>query len=277
VRVDVVTSPLISVDELAGRLDDAQVVVCDVRWYLADPGQGRREYERDHIPGAVFVDLDTVLTSTEGPGRHPLPSPADFVLRLGELGISPEQAVVAYDSSGGSIAARLWWMLRQIGHHDARVLDGAYQAWIAAGHPTSPDPTRPAPRDYPAVTAEWSAAVDLATVRREMSSTTLVDARAGERYRGENEPIDARPGHIPGAINLPHAANLGADGRHLSPLRLRERYAQVADGAIVYCGSGVTACADLLAMEVAGLPPGRLYEGSWSEWAAQPELPAEPS
>lgn len=261
---------LIGVEELVGRSD---VRICDVRWYLADPLQGKREYAEAHIPGAVFVDLEGVLTGETGPGRHPLPTPEDFAAALGRLGISPETSVVAYDASGGSTAARLWWMLRSIGHHDVAVLDGGIQAWVRAGHPVTAEVPNVTATSYPAPDA-WSGVVDVHYVERAAGRHTIIDARASERYRGDVEPIDPRAGHIPGAINLPHSGNLDHDGLHLPADSLRRRFAAARPGTIVYCGSGVTACADLLAMEVAGLHGGVLYEGSWSDWSSRPHLPA---
>jgi thiosulfate/3-mercaptopyruvate sulfurtransferase len=264
--------PLISCDDLADRLEDPGVRICDVRWYLADHDQGRREYAAGHLPGAVFVDVETVLTAPEGPGRHPLPHPAEFTAALGRLGITPNTEVLAYDDSGGSIAARLWWMLRSIGHTGVRVLDGGYAAWIAAGHPVTNQIPEFPETTYPPVAA-WTGAVDAEQVALAIGHRPIVDARAAERYRGEIEPIDPRAGHIPTAVNLPHLDNLAPDGHHLPPATLRRRFAAVGDRPIVYCGSGVTACHDLLAMAVAGIDGAILYEGSWSDWCSDPERP----
>ncbi len=261
---------LIQVGELVGRADAR---ICDVRWYLADPMQGRREYAEAHIPGAVFVDLDTVLTGDSGPGRHPLPTPQEFAADLGALGIGPETPVVAYDAAGGSIAARLWWMLRSIGHEQVAVLDGGIQAWVRAGHPVTTEIPSITPVDYPA-RAAWSGVADVEYVKAAAGRHTVIDARAPERYRGDFEPIDPRAGHIPGAINLPHSGNLDHDGLHLPADSLRRRFAAATPGTIVYCGSGITACANLLALDVAGLHRGLLYEGSWSDWSSHPDLPA---
>jgi thiosulfate/3-mercaptopyruvate sulfurtransferase len=270
-----VTTPLIDAEELRARLGDPGLRVCDVRWYLADPGQGAREYSEGHIPGARFVDLETVLSGARGPGRHPLPDPVRFAASLGRLGIAIDDAVVAYDSTGGATAARLWWMLRALGHDDVRVLDGGLAAWGAAGGELTDRVPEIAPTPYPVLMSSWPGAVSIHTVRDELGRTTLVDARAAERFEGRYEPIDPRAGHIPGAVSRPHTGNLGPDGRHLPPDRLLDRYADVGDEPIVYCGSGVTACADLLAMEVAGITDGRLYEGSWSDWSSHDELPIE--
>ncbi len=263
--------PLITIEGLAARLGDPDLRICDVRWYLADPDQGRREYERGHLPGAVFVDLETVLTGPEGPGRHPLPSPPEFARRLGALGIGRHHTVVAYDSSGGGIAARLWWMLRGIGHGSVYVLDGGFPAWTAAGLPVSTEsPTHPpVALEAPAV---WPGVVDRAYLRRRLGAVDLVDARAPERYRGDTEPVDRRAGHIPTAVNRPYTENVDASGRLLPAAELGVRFAGLgSEGEVVaYCGSGVTACHAILAMEVAGIRGVLLYEGSWSDWSSDP-------
>ena len=265
--------PLISVHELASRLDEPGIAVCDVRWYLTDPDRGRREYDVAHVPGAAFVDLHTELAGDTGGGRHPLPTTNEFAARLSRLGIARDDTVVAYDSAGGAVASRLWWMLRSIGHARVAVLDGGYQAWEQAGLPTTDEVEARATTVYPDVES-WHGTVDVdditGLVERGMS---LVDARAAERYRGEVEPIDPRAGHIPGAINLPHLDNLGLDGRHLPAHVLAERFAGLGPSPVVYCGSGVTACHDLLAMSIAGIADARLYPGSWSEWSSQPDRP----
>lgn len=264
---------LISAGDLAARLGDPLLRVCDVRWYLAEPERGPREYAAGHLPGAVFVDLDRDLSAPDGPGRHPLPDPGVFAATLGRLGVSPRHTVVAYDAAGGSVAARLWWMLRSIGHRAALVLDGGLPAWVATGLPLTPGVETPAPEPYPAP-AGWTGVVDLEAVRTRPGTVALIDVRAPERYRGEVEPVDPRAGHIPGALSLPWAGNLAADGRLLDPAALRERYARVGEGSIASCGSGVNACHAILAMEVAGLPPPLLFEGSWSEWSRRADLPA---
>lgn len=243
--------------------------MCDVRWYLADPGRGKREFDVAHIPGALFVDLETVLTGPTGPGRNPLPRPSSFTHALGELGIDAETEVVAYDDSGGAIAARLWWMLSSIGHKRIAVLDGGFTAWLQSGYGTT-DRTAPVTAvEYP-VHHRWNGVVDRYQVAA--ADAKIVDARAIERFRGDVEPIDPRPGHIPGAVSLPHLENLSPDGRHLTPEQLSSRYAGLGQSPILYCGSGITACHNLLAMAVAGVDEGRLYEGSWSDWSSQPDL-----
>jgi thiosulfate/3-mercaptopyruvate sulfurtransferase len=269
--------PLITVADLADRLADPgavpHLVVCDVRFYLADVEQGRREYDEAHLPGAVFVDLHTELAGGVGGGRHPLPPVADFVALLGRAGITPGTLVVGYDSAGGAVASRLWWMLRSIGHGQVAVLDGGYQAWVAAGHAVTAEPPVVQPVTYPPA-VEWTgivAADDLA--ESAVLGATVIDSRAGERYRGEVEPIDARAGHIPGAINRFHGDNLGPGGTHRSLAEIAERFAGVGERPIVYCGSGVTACHNLLAMSLVGINQARLYPGSWSEWSGDPDRP----
>ena len=250
----------------------------DVRWYL-DGRRGRAAYEAGHIPTAVWADLDQDLAGPPVPrlGRHPLPHPEHFAAAMGRLGIAEGTPVIAYDDASGSIAARLWWMLKTLGQPVA-VLDGGLAAWpgpLAAG-PEWPAPVRRAVRDWPPGAAVDTVEVD--RLRQDVSAV-VIDARAPERYRGDSEPLDARPGHIPGARNHPWTANLDADGRMLPAESLRRRLAEVGVGTgpgtvVSSCGSGVTACYNLLAMEVAGLGGGVLYPGSWSAWAATAELPA---
>lgn len=273
--------PLVSPEQLIDLVGPdgrraRDVVVFDVRWYLGDAERGRREYAESHVPGAVFVDLPVDLgspTAADGSGgRHPLPTVAEFAEFLGRTGVSPDDLVVAYDGAGGAVAARLWWMLRSIRHRRVAVLDGGVAAWVDAGGAlTGAVPERDATA-YP-VASGWLGVVDADEVARlAAGSTTVVDARAAERYRGEVEPIDRRAGHVPGAINLPHLDNLGPDGRHRPTPQLVARFDAVGADPVVYCGSGVTACHDLLAMAVAGID-GRLYPGSWSEWSSDPGRP----
>lgn len=253
--------PLISPQELADRLHE--VVVCDLRWSLTDPSHGRATYEAGHIPGAIFVDLDQDLSAPPGlAGRHPLPQPEDFGHTLGRLGVSPGDEVVAYDDSGGSIAARLWWMLRAIGHDASRVLDGGYQGWVETGGPVEAgwndrDPAMyPPPRGFRrAVTIDH------------LAGKLIVDARAEERYRGEYEPVDPKAGHIPGAVNMPHSGNLTPTGAFRTPDELVDRFSSFPDDAVMSCGSGVTACHNALAMVVADREMPLVYVGSFSEWS----------
>lgn len=257
-------------DRLAGPTDDIPVV-CDVRFYLGDHGQGRREYDEGHLPGARFVDLHTELAGGPGGGRHPLPPVETFTALLGRLGIAAGTHVVAYDSAGGAIAARLWWMLRSIGHSRASVLDGGIQAWTSAGYALTTEVPRPVATEYPS-RDEWTGVVDADAVAQSAAlGGSIVDSRAAERYRGDHEPIDSRAGHIPGAHHLFHGDNLAADGTHRPLAELSERFRGVGSSPIVYCGSGVTACHNLLAMSLVGIADARLYPGSWSEWSADPD------
>jgi thiosulfate/3-mercaptopyruvate sulfurtransferase len=271
-------APVVGVDWLREHLDHPALRIIDARWSLTGP-TGRERYAAGHLPGAVFVDPDTELSSPgEGPGRHPVPSAEKLSRLLGSRGIGDEHAVVAYDDAGGSIAARLWWLYRHYGKDGrAAVLDGGIDAWAAAGLPL----TQISP-DFPAVAWTASAARDdlvgtEAVAALTSDSTLLLDARAAERYRGDVEPIDPRAGHIPGAVSAPWTGNLDATGRFLPPAALRDRYASLGAGerpVVAYCGSSLTATHDLLALELAGLGGGRLYEGSWSHWSADPDRPA---
>ena len=257
---------LIAPEILLERLGAPDLRLADVRWWLSDPAKGRRDYAAAHLPGAVFVDLDTDLSAPAGPGRHPLPSPPAFAARMAGLGIDDASDVVVYDDAGGTVAARLWWMLDDLGHPRVSVLDGGIQAWIAIGGPL---PT--AVTAYPAGRLShpdhWPRTIDREGLVARLGSVGLVDARAPERYRGEIEPVDAVPGHIPTAVSLPTAGNLGPDGRFLAPEVLRARFEVLGAGIVCYCGSGVNACHDALAMRVAGLPDPLLYPGSYSDWA----------
>lgn len=265
--------PIIDAQTAAARDD---VVWCDVRWYL-DGRHGVNAYLEGHIPGAVFVDLDEHLTAPPRPsaGRHPLPAPISFAASLGSLGIGVDDPVVAYDDSGGMAAGRLVWMLRLLGQ-PAALLDGGIDGWPGeletTPHlrPPVDTPIRDWPEDLIVDADETQAAIDRGEV--------VIDARATERYRGDTEPVDRKPGHIPGAVNLPFAANLGDDGRFADPNTLRERFTTAgvgpdASSTTVYCGSGVSACHNLLAMEHAGLGRGRLYVGSWSQWSRDDTRP----
>lgn len=268
---------LVDAAELAALLDDPSVVVADVRWYL-DGRSGRAAYEAGHIPGSVFIDLETVLAAApgDGPGRHPLPDPEVFAAGMWAAGISDDDLVVAYDDAGGSVAARLWWMLRVTGH-TAAVLDGGIHAWTGDLETGAP-PAR-ASGTFTATPWPQDRIVDADDVARMIEEgTAVVDARAAERYRGEVEPIDPRAGHIPGARSAPWSDNLSPRGTFLSAGELRATYetlgARRDRPVVAYCGSGVTACHDVLALTLAGFDDVRLYEGSWSDWCSDPERPA---
>jgi thiosulfate/3-mercaptopyruvate sulfurtransferase len=275
---------LVSTEWLAAHLNDPDVVAVDTRWYL----QGKRgvdEYRAGHIPGAAFLDIDTELSDPPGagrPGRHPLPSHERFATALARIGVRHRSLVVGYDDEGGAVAARLWWLLRYFGLSVGRVLDGGLAAWRAEGRPleTAAPTRRPASRV--ALAAHPERVVDkrrLVELLRE-PGTLLLDARSPERFTGKVEPLDARPGHIPGAKNAPTDGNLVAPaGRFLPPTALAERFAALgatdARTIVSSCGSGVKACHNLLALALADRPDALLYEGSWSEWAADKDLPVE--
>ncbi|MBC9731975.1 sulfurtransferase [Nocardioides sp. zg-578] len=260
-------------DELREALaGDAAPTVLDVRYRLGGP-PGRAEFERGHVPGSAYVDLDRDLAAPPGPrGRHPLPPVEVFEAAMRRAGVRGDRPVVVLDDWAGHAAARAWWLLRFHGHPDVRVLDGAWPAWLAAGGPVETGPTTPPAGDFTA----RPGSMPVVDVDRVLDVGVLVDARAAERYRGETEPIDPVAGHVPGAVNVPTSSNLGPDGRFREADELRAVYAAVgatpdADVA-AYCGSGVTAAHDVLAMEVAGVRAA-LWPGSWSEWVADPSRP----
>jgi thiosulfate/3-mercaptopyruvate sulfurtransferase len=273
---------LIEVAELAA-LPPEEVLVVDCRKDLADPGKGRRDYEAGHIPGAVYAELDRDLSDlsrqAEGLGRHPLPLPEAFGRVLGGWGWRPGLQVVSYDAAGGALAAaRLWWLLRLAGVRAAAVLDGGYAAWLAAGLPTDVTVAQRERTDVHLQYDPQQVLLDHATLHA--PSRLLLDARATPRYRGETEPLDRVAGHVPGARNRPFADNLQANGRFKPVARLREEFDAVLGGAspqqvVHMCGSGVTACHNLLAMEHAGLAGSRLYAPSWSGWVSDPSRPVE--
>ena len=261
---------LISASDLAGKLGDPHVRVADVRWFLGEPDRGRRAYEDGHIPGATYVDLDHDLAAPSGPGRHPLPDPAVFASRMGELGFGSDDLVVAYDDAFGTIAARLWWMLDNLGHERVAVLDGGLKAWRDAGLPIETGVGgATAPREM-RLGATWSGTVDAEALAGRLDDVSLLDARVAERYRGDIEPVDPKAGHIPSAVNAPARIALAEDGRFLAPddLAARLRSVAPAEGDVVAsCGSGVTACHTILAFRVAGLTDPILYPGSFSDWS----------
>jgi thiosulfate/3-mercaptopyruvate sulfurtransferase len=275
-----VTSPLLSVAELAALLDspDPPPLILDVQFVLGDPDAGGELYRRAHLPNAIFCDLDTVLAGPIGPtgGRHPLPRPDRLQAQLRRLGLRAGRPVVVYDEGAGMAAARAWWVLRWAGHRDVRILDGGLPAWIAAGEPTESGDAPPPPHgDFtvrpggmPLLDAEGAA--DLAR------HGLLLDVRARARYRGESEPIDPVAGHIPGAVNAPVADSLDESGRYRSTEQLRGRFAELGvapDRAVgTYCGSGLSAAQQVVALTIAGFEPA-LYAGSWSDWITDPHRP----
>lgn len=272
---------LVAAGELASNLAHPDWIVCDCRHDLADYGAGRRAYDASHIPGARFLHLDEDLSGprTGTNGRHPLPHPLTLALRLGALGIDNTKQVVAYDAGGGSYAARLWWMLRWVGHTRVAVLDGGWQAWTSGGHPVTNAPPEVQPTTY-TLRPRLDLAVDAAFVMEHLrdSGTAVLDARSEDRFRGENETLDPVGGHIPGALNRFFRSNLDASGCFKPSDTLRQEISALLGerdpGTIVHqCGSGVTACHNLLAMEHAGLTGSRLFPGSWSEWVSDPSRP----
>ena len=294
-------SPLVPVERLAAWREAGETpVIVDVRWYLGKPGAGRAAYLEGHLPGAIFLDLDEDLADLEGygaPGRHPLPSPEAFRARMAAAGIGDGTKVVAYDDVGGWVAARLWWMLDDLGFGRrgvdgewAGVLDGGFKSWVEAGHALSTEV--PEPPERPAwltLGDEWRGVIERGELKQRLGEVTLLDARAAARYRGEIEPVDPVAGHIPTAISAPFDINLDLDGRMLGPGALRARYAEVGidseaepGSVVVSCGSGTSAAHHSLAMRIAGLPDPILYVGSYSDWSrsgepvATGEEPGEP-
>jgi thiosulfate/3-mercaptopyruvate sulfurtransferase len=277
---------LIDAAALRGLLGKPDIAVIDCRFDLMNPEVGRRAYVGGHIPGARYADLNMDLSApiTATSGRHPLPSPGDFAATLARLGIGPASQVIAYDDSAGAFAARAWWLLRWVGHPAAAVLDGGIKAWISAGGALeSGDPMAlPGAQAARGVLAQVDAAavIDTAEVEARLRDPAflLIDARAAERYSGAVEPIDAVAGHIAGAVNQPFSDNLGGDGRFLPAPVLRRLWAKRLAGremqqVAAMCGSGVTACHNLLSLEVAGFSGAKLYAGSWSEWIRDPNRP----
>jgi thiosulfate/3-mercaptopyruvate sulfurtransferase len=270
---------LASTNDLAAHLKEWRVFDC--RHDLMKPEWGQSQYREGHIPGAVFANLDRDLSAPKSGknGRHPLPDPEAFAAWLGHAGLGRDDQVICYDGANGLYAARLWWMLRWVGHRSVAVLDGGFAKWKAEGHPiTSETPTYQA-TDY-AVDLQEDAAVGARTVHRRLGQQTLLDARAAPRWRGETEPIDPEAGRIPGALNRSSADNNAADGMFKPAAQLKTEFEKALDGrrpadVVNYCGSGVSACHNLLAMEIAGLGGARLYAGSWSEWIADPSRPRE--
>jgi thiosulfate/3-mercaptopyruvate sulfurtransferase len=270
------TSPLVSADELATRLHDPSLLLVDTRFYLTAPERGRSEYEAGHLQGAVYADLNRDLSAPVIPGqtgRHPLPDRAWCEQRFGELGIDSSDHVVVYDAQDGSIAARLWWMLRWLGHAKVSLLDGGFSAWSRADLPVTSQPSARRPGKFvarPSLVGTRSLQEIEEATRHQ--SLVLVDARAAERFRGEVEPIDRVAGHIPSASNLPFS-ELISEGKFRASNDLRSKLETVVEQAqgrpiVAYCGSGVTACELVLASAIAGLPPFDLYPGSYSEWIA---------
>ncbi|MBO0704654.1 MAG: sulfurtransferase [Candidatus Dormibacteraeota bacterium] len=268
--------PLVSAAWLQEHLADPDLRVIDFRWYQ-DGRSGRDAHRTGHVPGAAFVDLEGDVTGPRpGLGRHPLPEREAFERVMRVAGVGRDSRVVVYDDQSGLSAGRLWWMLRYFGHTAVAVLDGGLAAW--PGELVSGEEVVPA-GDFAAAEPVAGWRLDFEDVTALGDGTVLLDARSAARYRGEPHPLDVRPGHIPGARSAPWDANLGPDGRFLPPDELRRRFRELGvergTEAVVYCGSGVSACHDLLALELAGLSGARLYPGSWSDWTAREGTPAE--
>ncbi|MFS8608932.1 MAG: sulfurtransferase [Gammaproteobacteria bacterium] len=276
---------LVDAAEIARRLDDPGLRIFDCRFSLADPSVGRRAWREGHIPGALHADIDLDLSGPRIPGvtgRHPLPSRDAWLSRVREWGLSPRDDIVVYDDAGGAVAARMWWMMRWIGHESVAVLDGGWQAWVGAGNPVTtalPEPraARDDADDYanrrPLTKLIEADAIDCST-------QVLLDARDRRRFLGEIEPIDPVAGHVPGARSAPSSENLGADGRFLPKEALRQRFERIIGARrgqeiVCYCGSGITAAHNVLALVHAGFDEPRLYAGSWSEWITRPERGVE--
>jgi thiosulfate/3-mercaptopyruvate sulfurtransferase len=272
---------LVDTETLSRHIDDPRWVVVDCRFSLADPAAGRRAYDAGHLPGARYAHIEEDLSSPVTPtsGRHPLPPPNTLAEKLGRWGIDKHKQVVVYDDTFGAMASRLWWLLRWLGHEAVALLDGGFPKWQREG--------RPVTRELPVLqsvpfhaTINDALCMDTGQVEAMQRARhgLLVDARADERYRGEVEPLDKVAGHIPGAVNMPYEDNLDFSGEFMSDEALREHYLAVirdtAPADVVHmCGSGVTACHNILAMEHAGLPGAKLYPGSWSEWITDPNRP----
>lgn len=274
--------PLISVNDLMNQLgQEPRPTVLDVRWSLLGP-PGRIAYEQGHLPHAVFVDLDTELAGVRGSdtGRHPLPEAHDLEVTLRRAGVSADRPVVIYDADDGAAAARAWWLLRWAGHPSVAVLDGGYAAWVEAGLPTTVEEPHPGAGDFQ-VRPGHMPTLDADAAARVAAEGALLDARAPERYRGETDPVDPRAGHVPGARNAPFVDNTDMSGYWRGPAELARRFADLGVDSTstigVYCGSGVTACSVVLALEHAGIAASdhaaALYPGSWSEWSADPQRP----
>ncbi len=264
------SSPILSAPSLHTSLHLPGLRILDVRTRHGKPEQGRSLYAAGHIPGAIHIDLETDLSAAHGPGRHPLPTPSEFTLCLAHKGIAPEHHVVCYDDVGGAIASRLWWMAEHVGIAKVQVLDGGFPAWTEANYATETDLSTYPEGHWPLASAIHPTVNRSHLLSREPHCMVL-DARSAERYRGEEEPIDSVAGHIPGAISAPFSENL-SNGFFRSPEHLRSRFEALGvqqDSCVIHsCGSGVTACHNLLAMRIAGYPTTTLYPGSWSDWSS---------
>ena len=274
---------LVSADELAQHINDPEWIVFDCRFTLTDPDSGYRAYLVNHIPGARYAHLNDDLSAevTATSGRHPLPDPAVLAKKLGAWGVSSNTQVLVYDDSFGAMAGRMWWLLRWLGHDAVALLDGGIQRWTKQKHPLTSDLPVIAAANFEAqpIKEMW---VDAECIEKAMGSNEclIIDARSEERFSGEREPLDKVAGHIPGSVNFPFEDNLDIDSTFMSAEELRATYLDLLNGVdpsrvVHMCGSGVTACHSLIAMEHAGLKGARLYPGSWSEWITDPSRPVE--
>jgi len=269
---------IVSANWLFEHRTDDSVVIADCRFQLGNGGAGRASYDEGHIPGAVYLDLEKDLSGPVAAhgGRHPLPNIAELADKLGRAGIDASKTVVAYDDQGGAMASRLWWLLRYLGHDNVYVLDGGYAVWKAAGYPVSDEPASPAETVFkPDVRPEMVVNVEQVKERMNRPGAVLIDSRERKRYLGEEEPIDPVAGHIPGAQNMFWKEALNEAGLWKDSDALAARFAGLTDAEeiIVYCGSGVTACPNVLAMDEAGLRNVKLYAGSWSDWVSYKDNP----
>lgn len=274
---------LVSAAQLAEHLNDPDWIIFDCRFTLSDPESGRRAYQASHIPGSRYAHLNDDLSSevTATSGRHPLPDPQQLARKLGQWGVDGSKQVVVYDDSFGSMASRMWWDLRWLGHDSVALLDGGVQRWIRDGHPMSADAPVIIPTEFKAQ-PDSSMWVDAQCIEEALRSDKclIIDARSEERFSGEREMLDKVAGHIPGSVNYPFEDNLDMGGTYMSAEELKEAYLELLNGVepsrvVHMCGSGVTACHSVIAMEHAGFKGARLYPGSWSEWITDPGRPVE--
>lgn len=266
-------SSSVSAAWLFEHLEDSNLAIADCRFSLLEPEFGQQQYQKSHIPSAYYLDLNRDLSSPVGKhgGRHPLPNPDELAAKLSAMGINSQTLVVAYDDSRFAFAARLWWLLRYMGHDRVAVLDGGFQAWVKAGYPVTDVVPQPRRGEFvPHLQPLQVVDIEVVRARKDLPEVALVDSREGDRYRGIREPIDPIAGHIPGAINYPWQEVTDATGYLKSASEQRDRWEELepADEILVYCGSGVTACVNLLSLELAGIDTGKLYAGSWSDWCS---------
>ncbi len=268
------TNPIVSAEWLFQHLDDPQIAIADCRFSLADPELGQQQYLHNHIPGAHYLHLNRDLSSPvqRHGGRHPLPEPELFAQKLGAVGVtSPEVLLVVYDDSRFAFASRLWWLMRYLGHDRVAILEGGFKGWQAAGYPLTDAIPRPSEGTFiPQIRADRVVDIETVKTRSPLPEVALIDSRERDRYLGNHEPIDPIAGHIPGALNYPWQEVTDENARVRPQSDQVERWADIAgsDEIIVYCGSGVTACVNLLSLEMAGIPNAKLYAGSWSDWCS---------